>query len=132
MPSQEPSDNPSSSSSPHKLELTHSNGQFPLFLLESSLCSANLVPTDDKNRSTSTNSLIAHFLNADGTLKRPINPFMIFLQKRRPEVSAANQTTRTGVTRKIEIKKTLRKEWNAMDIVSHISHTNSSPIGGCI
>lgn len=66
---------------------------------------------DDKDGSAFANSLIAQSLNADGTPKRPMNAFMIFARKRRPEVSAANQMMRTG-----EISKILSKEWNAMDI----------------
>ncbi|KAI0039889.1 hypothetical protein FA95DRAFT_1577305 [Auriscalpium vulgare] len=54
--------------------------------------------------------LTAQTLNADGTPKRPMNAFMIFARRRRPQVSAANQTMRTG-----EISKILSKEWNAMD-----------------
>lgn len=72
------------------------------------------LPIDDKDGSAFANSLIAQSLNADGTPKRPMNAFMIFARKRRPEVSAANQMMRTG-----EISKILSKEWNAMDIVSH-------------
>ena len=60
--------------------------------------------------------MVAQSLDADGTPKRPMNAFMIFARKRRPEVSAANQMMRTG-----EISKILSKEWNAMDIVSHFS-----------
>ena len=71
---------------------------------------------DDKDGSAFANSLIAQSLNADGTPKRPMNAFMIFARKRRPEVSAANQMMRTG-----EISKILSKEWNAMDIVSYFS-----------
>ncbi|GJJ08959.1 hypothetical protein Clacol_003179 [Clathrus columnatus] len=48
-------------------------------------------------------------LNADGTPKRPMNAFMIFARRRRPQVSSANQMMRTG-----EISKILSKEWNTM------------------
>ncbi|KLO16240.1 hypothetical protein SCHPADRAFT_938014 [Schizopora paradoxa] len=48
-------------------------------------------------------------LNSDGTPKRPMNAFMIFARRRRPQVSAANQMMRTG-----EISKILSKEWNSM------------------
>ncbi|TFK48019.1 hypothetical protein OE88DRAFT_592605 [Heliocybe sulcata] len=56
-------------------------------------------------------ALTSQSLNADGTPKRPMNAFMIFARKRRPEVSAANQTMRTG-----DISKILSREWNAMDM----------------
>ena len=58
-------------------------------------------------------SLIAQTLNTDGTPKRPMNAFMIFARRRRPQVSAENQSMRTG-----EISKILSKEWNAMDLVN--------------
>ena len=119
MPLKEPSDNTSPSSNyspyafPSELKSAHSNGQFlvlsPRILAQSPL-------TDDKDGSAFANSLIAQSLNADGTPKRPMNAFMIFARKRRPEVSAANQMMRTG-----EISKILSKEWNAMDIVSYFS-----------
>ncbi|KAF8996144.1 hypothetical protein BDQ17DRAFT_1429919 [Cyathus striatus] len=59
---------------------------------------------DDDN-----SSLISQTLNADGTPKRPMNAFMIFARRRRPQVSAENQSMRTG-----EISKILSKEWNSM------------------
>ena len=65
--------------------------------------------TDDANY-----SLIAQTLNTDGTPKRPMNAFMIFARRRRPQVSAENQSMRTG-----EISKILSKEWNQMDLVSY-------------
>ncbi|KDQ51363.1 hypothetical protein JAAARDRAFT_50784 [Jaapia argillacea MUCL 33604] len=68
---------------------------------------ADLDPVDDDLHA----ALIAQALNADGTPKRPMNAFMIFARKRRPEVSAANQTMRTG-----DISKILSKEWNSMDM----------------
>jgi HMG (high mobility group) box len=43
-----------------------------------------------------------------------MNAFMIFARRRRPQVSAANQTMRTG-----DISKILSKEWNSMDMVSY-------------
>ncbi|KAJ7595324.1 hypothetical protein C8J56DRAFT_381939 [Mycena floridula] len=57
----------------------------------------------------SNTSLTSQTLNADGTPKRPMNAFMIFARRRRPQVSAENQSMRTG-----EISKILSKEWNAM------------------
>ncbi|EMD41279.1 hypothetical protein CERSUDRAFT_109878 [Gelatoporia subvermispora B] len=56
-------------------------------------------------------ALTSQTLNADGTPKRPMNAFMIFARKRRPEISAANQMMRTG-----DISKVLSKEWNTMDM----------------
>lgn len=58
-------------------------------------------------------ALLAQTLNADGTPKRPMNAFMIFARKRRPELAAENAAMRTG-----EISKILSKEWNAMGSVS--------------
>lgn len=58
-------------------------------------------------------SLTSQSLNADGTPKRPMNAFMIFARRRRPQVSAANQMMRTG-----EISKILSREWNEMAMVS--------------
>ncbi|KZS91710.1 hypothetical protein SISNIDRAFT_157983 [Sistotremastrum niveocremeum HHB9708] len=54
-------------------------------------------------------ALTSQSLNVDGTPKRPMNAFMIFARRRRPQVSAANHMMRTG-----EISKILSKEWNAM------------------
>ena len=124
MPLKEPSDNTSPNSSyspyafPSELKSSHSSGQFlaSFYSSELPLNSTILVPIDDKDGSAFANSLIAQSLNADGTPKRPMNAFMIFARKRRPEVSAANQMMRTG-----EISKILSKEWNAMDIVSQFS-----------
>ncbi|KZT00894.1 uncharacterized protein LAESUDRAFT_522135 [Laetiporus sulphureus 93-53] len=62
--------------------------------------------TEDPNM-----ALIAQTLNADGTPKRPMNAFMIFARKRRPEISAANQMMRTG-----DVSKILSREWNTMDM----------------
>ncbi|KAJ3479214.1 hypothetical protein NLI96_g9217 [Meripilus lineatus] len=56
-------------------------------------------------------ALTTQTLNADGTPKRPMNAFMIFARKRRPEISAANQMMRTG-----DISKILSKEWSTMDM----------------
>ncbi|KAF9457117.1 hypothetical protein BDZ94DRAFT_1302115 [Collybia nuda] len=64
------------------------------------------VETDTEDEST---ALTSQTLNADGTPKRPMNAFMIFARRRRPQVSAENQAMRTG-----EISKILSKEWNAM------------------
>ncbi|KAI0056884.1 hypothetical protein BV25DRAFT_1533403 [Artomyces pyxidatus] len=66
--------------------------------------------TDGEASDDHNTQLTAQTLNADGTPKRPMNAFMIFARRRRPQVSAANQTMRTG-----EISKILSKEWNAMD-----------------
>ncbi|KXN85899.1 Transcription factor Sox-14 [Leucoagaricus sp. SymC.cos] len=54
-------------------------------------------------------TLTSQTLNADGTPKRPMNAFMIFARRRRPQVSAENQSMRTG-----EISKLLSKEWTTM------------------
>ena len=54
-------------------------------------------------------ALTSQTLNADGTPKRPMNAFMIFARRRRPQVSAENQAMRTG-----EISKLLSKEWSTM------------------
>ncbi|EAU87145.2 hypothetical protein CC1G_05834 [Coprinopsis cinerea okayama7 len=54
-------------------------------------------------------SLTSQTLNADGTPKRPMNAFMIFARRRRPQVSAENQSLRTG-----EVSKLLSKEWSTM------------------
>ncbi|KAF8487810.1 hypothetical protein F5888DRAFT_1639717 [Russula emetica] len=56
--------------------------------------------------------LTSRALNSDGTPRRPMNTFMIFARRRRPQVSAANQTMRTG-----DISKILSKEWNSMDML---------------
>ncbi|KAM6495258.1 hypothetical protein JOM56_009881 [Amanita muscaria] len=54
-------------------------------------------------------ALTSQTLNTDGTPKRPMNAFMIFARRRRPQVSAENQAMRTG-----EISKILSKEWAVM------------------
>ncbi|KAK2462651.1 hypothetical protein APHAL10511_005384 [Amanita phalloides] len=56
-----------------------------------------------------SDALTSQTLNADGTPKRPMNAFMIFARRRRPQVSAENQAMRTG-----EISKILSKEWAIM------------------
>ncbi|KAG8949637.1 hypothetical protein FRC04_008383 [Tulasnella sp. 424] len=48
-------------------------------------------------------------LNSDGTPKRPMNAFMIYARRRRPEVSQDYPSLRTG-----EISKLLSKEWSGM------------------
>jgi len=58
-------------------------------------------------------SLTSQTLNADGTPKRPMNAFMIFARRRRPQVSAEHQSMRTG-----DVSKILSREWNAMDSVT--------------
>ena len=68
-------------------------------------------------------SLIAQTLNTDGTPKRPMNAFMIFARRRRPQVSAQNQTMRTG-----EISKILSKEWNAMELVNNVIPVSANSI----
>lgn len=67
------------------------------------------IKTDETN-----SALISQTLNADGTPKRPMNAFMIFARRRRPQVSAENQSMRTG-----EISKILSREWNAMLAVNN-------------
>jgi hypothetical protein len=57
-------------------------------------------------------ALTSQTLNADGTPKRPMNAFMIFARRRRPQVSSENQSMRTG-----EISKLLSKEWTTMPMV---------------
>jgi hypothetical protein len=57
-------------------------------------------------------SLTVQTLNADGTPKRPMNAFMIFARRRRPQVSAENQSMKTGA-----ISKILSQEWANMPAV---------------
>ncbi|QRV79605.1 HMG (high mobility group) box protein [Ceratobasidium sp. AG-Ba] len=65
---------------------------------------------DDGLEDTSDNdALIAQALNPDGTPRRPMNAFMIFARRRRPEITANNPPLRTG-----EISKVLSSEWAAM------------------
>lgn len=66
------------------------------------------------------NSLTTQTLNADGTPKRPMNAFMIFARRRRPQVSADNQAMRTG-----EISKLLSKEWKALQAVKILFLSNN-------
>ncbi|KAG2130286.1 uncharacterized protein EDB93DRAFT_82822 [Suillus bovinus] len=70
---------------------------------------ANKMDTDIDD--DGNNSLTSQALNADGTPKRPMNAFMIFARRRRPQVSAENQSMRTG-----DVSKVLSREWNAMDM----------------
>lgn len=71
---------------------------------------------DDSNA-----ALTSQTLNADGTPKRPMNAFMIFARRRRPQVAAENQSMRTG-----EVSKILSREWNGMSLVRtlllHVHH----------
>ncbi|KDQ17501.1 hypothetical protein BOTBODRAFT_575815 [Botryobasidium botryosum FD-172 SS1] len=57
-------------------------------------------------------ALTTQALKADGTPKRPMNAFLLYAKKRRPEISADNPTMRTG-----EISKILSREWQNMDKV---------------
>ncbi|CAK5276619.1 unnamed protein product [Mycena citricolor] len=57
-------------------------------------------------------TLTSQTLNADGTPKRPMNAFMIFARRRRPQVSSENQSMRTG-----DISKILSLEWKSMPTV---------------
>ena len=67
------------------------------------------LTTNETVSEDSNTALTLQTLNADGTPKRPMNAFMIFARRRRPQVSAENQAMRTG-----EISKILSKEWVAM------------------
>lgn len=60
----------------------------------------------------SNTALTLQTLNADGTPKRPMNAFMIFARRRRPQVAAENQSMRTG-----DVSKVLSREWNGMSLV---------------
>ncbi|KAJ1304814.1 hypothetical protein OPQ81_005949 [Rhizoctonia solani] len=67
-------------------------------------------PSDDSLDDASDNdALITQALNPDGTPRRPMNAFMIFARRRRPEITANNPPLRTG-----EISKVLSSEWAAM------------------
>ena len=68
-------------------------------------------------------ALTSQSLNADGTPKRPMNAFMIFARRRRPQVSAENQSMRTG-----EISKILSKEWTSMSTVRHFTSSSGTTI----
>lgn len=46
-----------------------------------------------------------------------MNAFMIFARRRRPQVSAENQSMRTG-----DVSKVLSREWNAMGMVTYFLH----------
>lgn len=69
--------------------------------------------TTGRMTKTHADPLIAQLINPDGTPKRPMNAFMIFARKRRPEVAADNPNLRTG-----EISKLLSAEWKAIDTES--------------
>lgn len=81
-----------------------------MFLPRSLSYAAPLIPFADD---CSSGSLTSQTLNVDGTPKRPMNAFMIFARRRRPQVSSENQSMRTG-----EISKILSREWNAMPPVN--------------
>ncbi|KAG8817778.1 hypothetical protein FRC17_011099 [Serendipita sp. 399] len=66
--------------------------------------------TTGRMTKTHADPLIAQLINPDGTPKRPMNAFMIFARKRRPEVAADNPNLRTG-----EISKLLSAEWKQID-----------------
>lgn len=66
--------------------------------------------------SLDNDALIAQALNPDGTPRRPMNAFMIFARRRRPEITANNPPLRTG-----EISKVLSTEWAAMSAVSFLA-----------
>ncbi|TBU25661.1 hypothetical protein BD309DRAFT_981811 [Dichomitus squalens] len=81
---------------------------------ESSTAFNNYVENADHEGSSPEDpyhALTSQTLNADGTPKRPMNAFMIFARKRRPQISAANQMMRTG-----DVSKILSKEWNSMEM----------------
>ena len=80
----------------------------PLYSVESAVDLTAPFHPEDPNL-----GLTSQTLNADGTPKRPMNAFMIFARRRRPQVSAENQSMRTG-----EISKILSREWNTMDMVN--------------
>lgn len=77
-----------------------------------------VTPTEDVNT-----ALTSQTLNADGTPKRPMNAFMIYARRRRPQVSSENSTLRTG-----DISKILSKEWNAMQQVNFDSSCTAPPL----
>ncbi|KAG1722401.1 uncharacterized protein EDB91DRAFT_1063931, partial [Suillus paluster] len=66
-------------------------------------------------------SLTSQTLNADGTPKCPMNAFMIFARRRRPQVSAENQTMRTG-----DVHKILSREWNAIELSDKQSYLDQA------
>lgn len=51
-------------------------------------------------------------LDPHGIPKRPMNAFMLFARRRRPQVGAENQSMRTG-----DVSKILSQEWRAMSPV---------------
>ncbi|KAJ7038378.1 hypothetical protein C8F04DRAFT_1255959 [Mycena alexandri] len=63
----------------------------------------------DEDDEAANQQLTSQTLNADGSPKRPMNAFMIFARRRRPQVSAEHQSMRTG-----DISKILSQEWKAM------------------
>ncbi|KAF9563510.1 hypothetical protein CPC08DRAFT_706000 [Agrocybe pediades] len=67
------------------------------------------MPKNEEMDEDPNSALTSQTLNPDGTPKRPMNAFMIFARRRRPQVSAENQSMRTG-----EISKILSKEWVSM------------------
>lgn len=87
----------------HKME-TSVDGEFRLNLL---MTAFHHLFADDLNA-----SLTSQTLNTDGTPKRPMNAFMIFARRRRPQVAAENQSMRTG-----DVSKVLSREWNGMSLV---------------
>ncbi|KAI0318296.1 hypothetical protein OF83DRAFT_1083004 [Amylostereum chailletii] len=66
-------------------------------------------PVIKKDKERDDSQLTVQALNTDGTPRRPMNAFMIFARRRRPQVSAENSLLRTG-----EISKILSKEWTTM------------------
>ncbi|KAH7106230.1 hypothetical protein BKA62DRAFT_686421 [Auriculariales sp. MPI-PUGE-AT-0066] len=68
-----------------------------------------LTSQDDGPISQAERLLMEQSANADGSPRRPMNAFMLFARKRRPEVAAENHTLRTG-----EISKILSKEWSSL------------------
>lgn len=75
---------------------------------------SDVRPDDDESPDESDNdALITQALNPDGTPRRPMNAFMIFARRRRPEITANNPPLRTG-----EISKVLSSEWAAMSTES--------------
>jgi len=70
---------------------------------------ADIHKTDADIEEEANVALTSQALNPDGTPKRPMNAFMIFARRRRPQVSSENQAMRTG-----QISKLLSKEWISM------------------
>ncbi|KAG8904216.1 hypothetical protein FRB99_002080 [Tulasnella sp. 403] len=100
----------------------HPSSSYPSYLPDASNTSLDiaLMPPDDDeiggedipedDGQDPFASLTSQALNPDGTPKRPMNAFMIFARRRRPEVSQANPSMRTG-----DISKILSKEWQSME-----------------